>query len=113
MKIWLDDLRDPKDYGHDDAIWFKNSDQFIEFLEDPNKMYRRVTEWHFDNDLGEDSKEGYRCLEMLEEKLVFGKPILYPAVLFVHTSNPSAAQKFMAAKEVFKRYGIEILRNNY
>lgn len=113
MKIWLDDLRDPKDYGQEDAVWLKNSDEFFKFMDRKDKMYRYVKEWHFDNDLGEDSLEGYRCFEYLEEKLAFGKPILYDTLLFVHTSNPSAAEKFMGAKEFFASKRIQILRNNY
>lgn len=114
MIIWLDDLRDPKDYGYPDALWLKNSEEFMEFLEDRSKPYRRVTEWHFDNDLGENSDhDGYWCFLNLEEKIVFGKMLFGPVNLFVHTSNPSAGHKFMLAKESMARYGVTILRNNY
>lgn len=57
--------------------------------------------------------EGYDCLLALEEKLVYGKLPVHDAKLYVHTSNPSAAQKFMLAKESFSKYRITILRNNY
>lgn len=114
MIVWLDDLRDPKDYGYPDALWFKTSQKFMDFLDNRSKFYRYVTEWHFDNDLGEDSEiEGYDCLLALEEKLVYGKLPVHDAKLYVHTSNPSAAQKFMLAKESFSKYRITILRNNY
>lgn len=114
MIIWLDDLRDPKDHGYPDALWFKTSQRFMDFLDNRSKFYRYVTEWHFDNDLGEESEEeGYDCLLALEEKLVYGKLPVHDAKLYVHTSNPSAAQKFMLAKESFLKYRITILRNNY
>lgn len=114
MRIWLDDLRDPCDYGWDDAVWFKSSQEFMTFLDNPSKPYRSVTEWAFDNDLGEDSDhDGYWCFLALEEKIVFGKMLFGPVKLFVHTSNPSAGHKFMLAKESMARYGVTILRNNY
>lgn len=114
MRIWLDDLRDPVDYGYKDAVWLKTSQEFMDFLNNPSKLYRRVSDWHFDNDLGEDSEqEGYDCFLALEEKIVFGKMLFGPVNLYVHTSNPAAAKKFMLAKESFKRYGVTILRNNY
>lgn len=71
--VWLDDLRDPSNYGLPDALWLKNSSEFMDFINDKGKLYRRVSEWHMDNDLGEVF-EGYDCLSMLEEKFVFGKP---------------------------------------
>lgn len=55
MKVWIDDMRNPADYGQEDAIWFKTSQEAMEFLNDPAKLYRRVTEWSFDNDLGMQS----------------------------------------------------------
>lgn len=114
IKVWLDDLRDPRYYGHKDAMWFKTSEDFMAFLEDSRKLYRRVTEWHFDNDLGEESEhDGYWCFLNLEEKIVFGKMLFGPVDLYVHTSNPSAGNKFMLAKDSMARYGVTILRNNY
>lgn len=115
MKVWIDDLRNPADYGHVDAIWFKTSQEAMEFLNNPAKMYRRVTEWFFDHDLGEDSdQDGYTVLLRLEELFVFGKPPVVDNVkIFVHTSNPSAARKFMLAADSFKKFGIEIKQNIY
>lgn len=109
--VWLDDFRDPSDYGLPDALWLKNSSEFMDFLNDKRKLYRRVSEWYFDNDLGE-VLEGYDCFSALEEKLVFGKPPLIDnVIIFVHTSNPSAARKFMLAADSFKKFGIEIKQN--
>lgn len=111
--VWLDDLRDPSNYGLQDALWLKNSSEFMDFINDNGKLYRRVSEWHFDNDLGEVF-EGYHCLSLLEEKFVFGKPPVVDNVkIFVHTSNPSAARKFMLAADSFKKFGIDIKQNIY
>lgn len=101
--VWLDDLRDPSNYGLQDALWLKNSSEFMDFINDKRKLYRRVSEWHFDSDLGEIF-EGYDCFCILEEKFVFGKPPVVDNVkIFVHTSNPSAARKFMLAADSFKK----------
>lgn len=114
MRIWLDDLRDPKDYGYSDAVWLKNSQEFMKFLKRSDKPYRKISDWHFDNDLGEESDhDGYWCFLALEEKIVFGKMLFGPVKLFVHTSNPSAGHKFMLAKESLDRYGVEMIRVNY
>ncbi len=114
MRIWLDDLRDPQKFGFEGVTWFKTSQEFMGWLNSCSKPYRLVKNWHFDNDLGEESEQdGYDCLLALEEKLVFGEPIFWEANLFVHTSNPAAATKFMLAKENLSRYGISVLRNNY
>lgn len=116
--IWLDDLRDPKDYGYPDAIWFKTSQDFLasEYMQNTgNKSYRWVSEWRFDNNLGEESEqEGYDCFCKLEELLTFGKPPVVEVKIYVHSSNPSAVQKFMGAKESFKsRFEIDIIRVQY
>uniref|UniRef100_A0AAU7PJL7 Cyclic-phosphate processing Receiver domain-containing protein n=1 Tax=Salmonella phage SalP219 TaxID=3158864 RepID=A0AAU7PJL7_9CAUD len=114
MIVWLDDLRDPIQYGVPEALWIKNSQDFMKFLNSPSKHYRYATEWHFDNDLGEQSEsDGYSCFLALEEKIVFGKILRDKVKIFVHTSNPSAGHKFMLAKDSLSRYGVTIIRNNY
>lgn len=112
--VWLDDIRDPAEYGYPDAKWFKTSQEFMAFLDDKSKLYRNVVDWHFDNDLGELSEtEGYQCLCALEEKLHFGK-MTQTSSIYVHSSNPSAVNKFMAAKENLKsRFGIDMIRVQY
>ena len=113
MRVWLDDLRDPADYGFPDALWLKNSEEFKAFMNNRAKPYRRVENWHFDNDLGEKI-EGYHCFMILEEKIIFGKMLIPDKVnVFVHTSNPSAASKFMGAAEGLKKYGVYIQRRHY
>ena len=114
--IWLDDLRDPKDYGYPDAIWFKTSQEILNshYMSSMQKGYRFVDEWHFDDNLGEESEQdGYDVLKIFEELLIFGKPCFGNPIIYVHTSNPSAAKNFMLAKESFSRYGIEIIRKHY
>lgn len=31
--VWLDDFRDPSDYGLPDALWLKNSSEFMDLRE--------------------------------------------------------------------------------
>lgn len=114
--IWLDDLRDPKDYGYPEAIWFKTSQELLasRYMDDVQKGYRFVDLWCFDNDLGmESDHDGYDVFLRLEELIVFGKPCFGNPVIQVHTSNPAAGNKFMLAKESMMQYGIEMKRVNY
>lgn len=114
--IWLDDLRDPKDYGYPEAIWFKTSQEMLQsrFMDEVEKGYRFVKEFHFDNDLGmESDQDGYDVFLRLEELLVFGKPCFGAPTVFVHTSNPAAGDKFMLAKESMLRHGIQMKRLHY
>lgn len=54
MKLWLDDLRNPVDYGYPNALWCKNLSSFyslLKFMSDSD-----IDSIHFDNDLGGDEK---------------------------------------------------------
>lgn len=113
MKIWLDDLRDPKDYGHEDAIWVKSAEEIWWFylrLNGSGKTHD-ITEIHFDNDLG-IGYDGYYVFSRLESMIAAGgfKGL---KTVYVHTSNPAAAAKFMLAQSFFASCGIEIKRNHY
>lgn len=113
MRIWLDDLRDPKDYGYLDAIWVKNAIDFkLQLIEcllmDDGDSLKAI---HFDNDIGEKT-EGYDLFLKVEEIIHAGK-FKGLKEIFVHTSNPGAANKFMLAKESMARYGVSIVRKNY
>ena len=113
MKIWLDDLRDPKDYGQSDAVWVKSAQGIWSLYMNlqVKGITNEVTEIHFDNDLG-IGYDGYYVFSRLESIVAAGgfKGL---KTIYVHTSNPAAAQKFMLAKESLARYGIDIKRNNY
>jgi len=113
MKVWIDDLRDPKDYGYPDATWVKSAQGVWNFYLNlqVKGLLDEVTEIHFDNDIG-PGYDGYYIFTRLESIIAAGgfKGL---KKIYVHTSNPSAAQKFMLAKESMLRYGIEIIRNHY
>lgn len=113
MRVWIDDLRDPADYGYPDAIWLKNEAEYIVFLAEclMDDLVDDISDIHFDNDLGE-VREGYDIFVSLEEDLFNGN---FKGLrnIYVHTSNPSAAQKFMLARESLLWYGIDLIRKNY
>jgi hypothetical protein len=33
MVVWLDDIRNPIDYGYEDAFWCKNLEQFYTIMD--------------------------------------------------------------------------------
>lgn len=113
MKIWLDDLRDPKDYGHDDAIWVKSAQGIWSLYMNlqVKSLTNEVTEIHFDNDLG-TGPDGYYVFTRLESIISAGgfKGL---EKIYVHTSNPAAAHKFMLAKDHLSQYGVEMIRKHY
>lgn len=112
--IWLDDLRDPKDYGYPEALWIKNSQDFEGYL--LSALDERISpeELHLDNDLGEESYgEGYDAFLSVENLLHKGE-LKSIKRIYVHSSNPSAVHKFMLAKESLKtHFGIDMIRNQY
>lgn len=113
MRIWLDDLRDPRDYGYPDAVWVKSSIDFKLLLihcliEDDGNSLEAI---HFDNDIGEET-EGYHLFLKVEECIHHGK-LKGLRKIFVHTSNSGAAEKFMLAKDGLAQYDVSIIRKHY
>ncbi len=114
MIIWLDDLRDPVNYGYLDALWIKNSQDFKQYMLSALDERINITEIHFDNDLGEFSGvEGYDCFVTVENLLHSGELESLKRI-YVHSSNPSAVNKFMlAAESLSYHFGIDMIRNQY
>lgn len=115
MKVlWLDDLRDPVKYGFPEAFWIKDCQTFMEYL--LSSLDERISplEIHFDNYLGEESQgEGYDAFLAVEALLYRGE-LKDLTKIYVHSSNPSAVNKFMLAAESLKeRFGIEMIRKQY
>ena len=109
--LWLDDLRNPKDYGVVGAFWTKS---YSLFKKDLCSKTKNVKEIHLDHDLGNDSDgTGYNAILLIEEML-YGNMLTKLETIYIHTSNPSAASKMMAVKDLWKnRFGVNVLRNNY
>jgi hypothetical protein len=101
MNVWLDDLRDPKDYAPDIKWnWVKTADEAIELLK---------TGWvrllSFDHDLDWEhyadpnvdgvEKTGYDVAAWVEQQAF--RKMLPPFEWRVHSANPVGAQKIRAA----------------
>lgn len=110
MKLWLDDLRNPVDYGYPNALWCKNLSSFYSLLKFMSDSY--IDSIHFDNDLGGD-EEGYDAFLYVERELHDGN-FTNLKEIHVHSSNPSAVNKFMLAREYFENtLGIKFYRHQY
>lgn len=97
MKIFLDDERDPPS---DDWTVVRNSRSFIRLVMDSTNYIEEVS---FDNDLGEDTWEGYDCalffvqwMERWENTPRVG----------IHTANPSAREKM---RSLFGNTNFEVI----
>ena len=73
LVVWLDDLRDPKDYGYPEAIWVKSAQEIwsLYLTLQVRSMTNEVTEMHFDNDLGPGA-DGYYVFTRLESIIAAG-----------------------------------------
>ena len=83
--IWLDDLRDPKDYidcESDNVLWIKDGEEFMRHLTE----YGLPDLIDFDHDLGEGSPDGYECAKkVVEYCLEHGKK---RPQWRIHSANP-------------------------
>lgn len=106
-------MRDPLHFVGEDWIWLKSAEAVWHFYLNCNLKgtTNEITEIAFDNDLGA-GYDGYYVFTRLESMIAIGgfKGL---QTIYVHTSNPAAAQKFMLAKEHLARYGIELIRKHY
>jgi len=99
MKIWLDDVRDPKYFPWmapmgDDWIWMKRVDDVITALKTG-----KVESIHLDHDLGvEDERTGYEVLAWLEEQIGTGQwPFSNIPEMYIHTDNPVGRERMKLA----------------
>lgn len=111
VQIWLDDYRDPKDHGYPDALWCKTYEEWLDFTELNGNPFDQVEYIHLDHDLGTENT-GYNALVDIECMLVDGWWKCLKRI-YIHTSNPSAANKMMLAKESMARYGVQMVRKHY
>lgn len=88
MRLWLDDIRDPKDFGCAGWAWAKTAEEAIALLQISN-----VTIASFDHDLGYLSEDeeltGYDVICWLEANPEFWPP----DGVNVHSSNPVGAAR--------------------
>lgn len=112
MLLWLDDIRNPVDYGLKDWVWVKTAEQAINLFKTRNVRFASL-----DHDLTEEQmaggvlgviredgqKSGYDVVLWLEEH-----PINWPIQgVSVHSTNPVG--KLRMIQVIFKYYG-EVFR---
>lgn len=104
MRVWLDDLRDPRlasiqaGYGAEgNEVWVKTVEEAIALLKTG-----RVTWISLDNDLGEGVEEGYTVACFIEEAAYFGT--LGRLEVYAHSDNSVANPKMRQAIKNAQRY---------
>jgi len=96
IRLWIDDLRDPKQYKEPSAVWVKNYVDAIKQIDTGSVVWVS-----FDHDLGED-KSGYDIAKYIEEG-VFNGIIPYPEWK-VHSANPSGGANIERAMKSAERF---------
>ena len=112
MRLWLDDLRDPKECvpsmgwvrGRDpneldELVWVKTAPEAITLLET-----RHVVEMSLDFDLGdrEEVGDGYMVVTWVEERVATDDDYV-PPVIHVHSSNMAGRQRLELAVRSIER----------
>lgn len=105
-KLWVDDLRDPTDYVGEGWKWVKTYDAAIDVIQ--SHQFETIA---LDNDLGEE-KEGCDIFNFIEDALSNEESFVDQLhQIYIHSSNISAVNKMMGAKNIFKeKYNITITR---
>jgi hypothetical protein len=96
MQLYLDDLRDPKEWGRPDALWVKTAEEAIAVLRDG-----KVTFISFDHDLGTEL-DGHDVASEIE-RLVYENLIPLPE-WFVHSANSVGEGEIIAAMKSAERF---------
>jgi hypothetical protein len=112
MRIWVDDIRDPKEWlphtswfrGRDpnelsEWIWIKTAHEAIALLDSEN-----IVEASLDFDLGDldEAGDGYLVATWIEERVANDDDYV-PPVLHVHSSNVGGRQRLEAAVASIER----------
>ena len=96
IRLFIDDLRDPKEYKVSDVVWIKNYNDAIEQLKTG-----KVTWISFDHDLG-SRKTGYDVAKYIEENVHDGN-IPCPEWQ-IHSANPAGRQNIERAMKNAERF---------
>lgn len=106
MKLWLDDVRNPRDrkiqkkFGAcGDEIWVKTIEEALQWIENPEL---RITSISFDHDLGEDIPTGYDLAKWFEERAFYG--LTAQIEWRVHSANPVGAKNITSAMKNADRF---------
>ena len=96
IRLFVDDLRDPKEYGLDDAVWVKSYGEAVDRLKTGN-----VSWISFDHDLGE-GKSGYDVAKYIEESVHEGN---MPCPEWqIHSANPTGRKNIERAMKSAERF---------
>ena len=101
MKIWIDDLRNPRQHGKPDYLWFTEPDMVMSFLDQ-----NIITAISFDHDLGEGRLTGYDIAKYIEELAATGRHQRIEWT--IHSSNPVGRTNIELAMMQADRYWDEI-----
>lgn len=100
MKIWLDDIRNPINFGKDNSwVWIMCAEGVIEMAR--NNLIEEIS---FDHDLG-TNLTGYDVALAIEE-LCFNKIIKCP-IWHIHSANPVERGNIMATMKNAEKYSNE------
>jgi len=81
--LWLDDVRDPSNFGHPGAVWVRNVDDALNLL--TSQKWDLVS---LDHDLGEGhDRDGWVVAKALVE-MALDKKITFGTALQCHSANP-------------------------
>ena len=96
MKVWLDDER------HEPATWIRarTAADAIALLN--SGVVELIS---LDHDLGDGAGEGYDVLVWIERAVV--ERGFQPPKIFVHTANPPARERMLAAVEAIERRAVK------
>ena len=96
IRLFLDDIRDPKEYGVHNVTWVKTYKDAIKQLETGN-----VSWISFDHDLGAE-KTGYDVAKYIEEN-VFNGDLKCPEWQ-IHSANPKGRQNIELSMKSAERF---------
>ena len=98
MKIWLDDIRNPDDFGRKDMIWITKPEKVIELI----GLFDEIS---FDHDLGSELT-GYDVAKAIEKYAWDGQLQQLPK-WSIHSANPIGAENIQKAMQSAER-GLKI-----
>lgn len=94
MRIWLDDERDPKEFGRSEYLWIKTAEELIQYLDTHGMAH--ILDLSLDHDLGIGRMTGYDAICWIETQVANGATP--PRSINLHTQNPVGRAKMHASR---------------
>lgn len=92
MKVWLDDERNPVEFGYEDYVWYKEGRKLIWDFDD---IEDKVTHFHLDHYLVDSHITGLVVFEHIIFDLTCDDKFKNLRYIYIHTSCDDMAQKYM------------------